>query len=135
MMTKSEIIQATLRAMRQDRGLLASGGIGDDDWDNWEAIVIAEMTERLPDGDLKTCGDFAELSVRCCHTCHSFYPHYEMYMEDLPNGNKAGLCCFVRSSLRGEKAPAQENPEELIDLEVALGGGTRKRKAETLGTR
>jgi hypothetical protein len=84
MMTKSEIRQATLRAMREDRGLGGSGDTGDHEWDNYEATVIAAMTEGLPDRDFKTCGDFAELSVRCCHTNHTFYPHYEMYIEDLP---------------------------------------------------
>jgi hypothetical protein len=125
-MTKDEIIRATIWAMRERHGLPATGKTGDDDWDNYEANVIATLTERLPDRDIETCADFGELDVECCHTCHTCYPHYDMYNEDLSDGKKAWICCFVRSALRDEKSPAQEDPEELIDLEVALGGGIRK---------
>ncbi len=132
-LTKDEIIQTTLRAMRQDSGLLASGESGNDDWHNYEAIVIAAMTERLPDRDFKTCADFGEFGVECCHTCHTLYPHYEMYIEHLPDSNTAWLCCLVRSALRGEKT--LEDLEELIELEAALGGGTRNSTADEPETR
>ncbi len=127
-MKKDEIIQTTLRAMRQDRDLLANGETGDDDWDSYEAIVIAAMTERLPERDFTTCADFGELGAECCHTCHTLYPHYEMYIEDLPDGNKAWICCFVHSALRGEKTP--EDLQAEVDLEAALGGGTRNSTAD-----
>ena len=132
-MTKNEIIQATLRAMRQDRGLRSSGETGDNDWDAYEVIVIAAMTERLADRDLGTCADFGELGVECCHTCHTLYPHHEMYIEDLPDGNKAWICCFVHSALRGEKTLDDLQAE--IDLEAALGGGKRNGTADGPGTR
>jgi hypothetical protein len=132
-LTKDDIIQATLRAMRQDRGLLASEDTGDVDWDNYDAAVIATLRERLPDRDFKICADFGELGVECCHTCHTLYPHYEMYIEDLLDGNKAWLCCFVRSALHGEKT--LDDLQADIDLEAALGGGIRNGTADEPGTR
>jgi hypothetical protein len=132
-LTKDEIIRAILRAMRQERDLLASGETGGDDWHNCEAIAIAAMTERLSDRDFKTCVDFGELGVECCHTCHTLYPHYEMYIEDLPDGNKAWLCCFIRSALHGEKT--LEDLQAEIDLEAALDGGKRNGTADEPGTR
>jgi hypothetical protein len=131
-MTKGEIIRATLRAMREDRGILANGDNGDDDWDNYDPTVIATLTERLPDLNLRICADFGELGVECCHTCHTLYPHYEMYIEDLPDGNKAWLCCFIRCALRGEKT--LEDLQAEIDLEAALGGGKRNGTADEPGT-
>jgi hypothetical protein len=121
-MTKDEIIQTTLRAIRQERALLTGGETGDDDWD--DDIVIAMLTERLPEQDFKTCADFGELGVECCHT----------YIEDLPSESKAWLCCFVRSALRGEKSLAQEDLQQLVDLEDALGGGIRTDTADEPGT-
>jgi hypothetical protein len=131
-MTKDEIIQTTLRAIRQERALLTGGETGDDDWD--DDIVIAMLTERLPEQDFKTCADFGELGVECCHTCHTFSPDREMYIEDLPSESKAWLCCFVRSALRGEKSLAQEDLQQLVDLEDALGGGIRTDTADEPGT-
>lgn len=124
--SKDEIIRATIWAMRERHGLPVTGKTGNDDWDSYEATVIAKLTERLPDREIWTRADFSELKVRCCHICHTCYPHYDMYDEDLSEGKKAWICCFVWSALRDEKAPAQDDPEELVDLEVALGGGIRK---------
>ena len=131
-MKKDEIIQTTLHAMRQDRSLLPCEDTGDDDWDDHQDLVIATLTERLPDLDFRTCADFGELGVECCHTCHTLYPYYEMYIEDLPDGSKAWICCFIRSALRGEKT--LEELEELIELEAALGGGKRNGTADEPGT-
>ena len=94
--------------------------------------MIAAMKERLPERDFRTCADFGELGVECCHTCHTLYPHHEMYIEDLPDGNKAWLCCFVHSALRGEKT--LEDLQAEIDLEAALGGGIRTDTADEPGT-
>lgn len=65
-MTKDEIIWTTLQAMRGDNGLLARTERGDHDLDDYEAIVIATLTERLPEGDIKACVDFQLLGVECC---------------------------------------------------------------------
>jgi len=123
-MTKAEIIQITLSALREG-DVLWSGtpdAESSDTREDYEAsVVIPALMERLPDNEeIKTCADFPDIGVTCCSICHSFYPHYDMYLEDMPDGSKAWVCCFVRSALHGED-PAQRS-EELIDLETALGG-------------
>jgi hypothetical protein len=68
-----------------------------------EEIVIAELQKRLPDTDIKTCEDFRHLNVVCCDTCHTFYPHYEMSLIDLPDGTKAWVCDPVKWAIYPEQ--------------------------------
>lgn len=68
-----------------------------------EEIVIAELQKRLPDTDIKTCADFRHLNVTCCDTCHTFYPHYEMSLIDLPDGAKAWVCDPVKWAIYPEQ--------------------------------
>jgi hypothetical protein len=98
-MTKDQIIHASLEAMRRDQGLFAIGAAGDDSTNEYEAIVIATLTERLPEGDVRTCEDFRYLGAACCDICHSSYPHFDMYLHELPDSGKAWICCSVRSAL------------------------------------
>lgn len=116
MMTKQQVIDATLQAMHQAYGFS----------DECDAIVMATLNERLPDREFKTCEDLS-LGVECCDSCHTFYPHYDMYLETLPNGELAWLCCRVRSALRNPGQSDEEQDQEWIDLEEALGGGLRTR--------
>jgi hypothetical protein len=60
------------------------------------AVKAGELQKRLPDTDIKTCEDFRHLNVTCCNTCHTFYPHYEMSLIDLPGGAKAWVCDPVK---------------------------------------
>jgi hypothetical protein len=125
--TKSEIIESTLKAMGCKWELLPPDGQERDDNDSadrYNLIVIQELFERLPEVELRTCADFAHLGVECCDTCHYFYPHYDMYVEDLSDGGKAWICCAVSRALRGEK---NGGGNEEIDLEEALGGGVRQK--------
>jgi hypothetical protein len=97
--TKNEIIATTLVAMHQD-----CQGIGDSERDlndelDYEELVIFTLREQLSDADVNTCEDFEGLKAQCCETCHRFYPHYDMYLESLPTGGKAWLCCAVRAAL------------------------------------
>ena len=124
-MTKSEIIQTTLAALRdrdacQDILETACCGAADD----YEAsVVIPTLQKLLPDNiDIKTCVDFPDIGVTCCPVCHDFLPHFEMSLEDLPDGRKAWLCCCVSSALRGDDPEARSN--EILDLERALGGAS-----------
>ena len=66
-------------------------------------IVIAELQERLPGMDIKTCEDFRHLGVTCCHTCHTFYPHDEMSLIDALDGAKAWVCDQVRWAIYPEQ--------------------------------
>jgi hypothetical protein len=68
-----------------------------------EEIVIAELQKRLPDTDIKTCEDFRHLNVVCCDTCHTFYPHYEMKVIQLPDGSPAWVCDTVEWAIYPER--------------------------------
>ena len=63
-------------------------------------VVIDELRTRLPDHTLRTCEDFGLLSKKCCETCHSFYPHYDMGLIFLPEGESGWVCCSVRDAIR-----------------------------------
>jgi hypothetical protein len=65
--------------------------------------VMAELQDRLPETDIKTCEDFRHLNVTCCNTCHTFYPHYEMSLIDLPGGAKAWVCDPVKWAIYPEQ--------------------------------
>jgi hypothetical protein len=83
-MTKAQIISKTLREIKPAPESA-----------DYE-IVVAELGRRLPDGtDIKTCEDFRQLGIKCCQTCHDFYPRYEMKLIDLPDGSKAWVCRAV----------------------------------------
>jgi hypothetical protein len=97
--TKNEIITKTLAEMSQ-----ACEGIGSFESDpneelDYEELVIVTLREQLPDDDVNTCEDFEGMKAQCCETCHKSYPHYDMYLENLPTGGKGWLCCAVRAEL------------------------------------
>src|SRR6266436_729320 len=91
--TKNEIIDKTLKEIGPR--LAGREGPHIEELD-YEEIVIAELQEKLPDPDIKTCDDFRHLNVPCCDTCHTFYPHYEMSLIDLPDGAKGWVCDPVK---------------------------------------
>jgi hypothetical protein len=113
--TKNEIIQMTLQAVGLDSGPLTT------DEEKYRAIVEATLRERLPDTNFKICGEFDRLAATCCETCHTLYPHYEMYVEDLPSGEKAWICCGLRSALREPLKQKDQLQDEVVDLERLLG--------------
>jgi hypothetical protein len=106
-MKKSEIIEKTLAAMRSFGGLLDTSAVfqeADDSREYEESVVIPTLLGRLPDQiEIKTCADFADLGVTCCDSCHSFYAHEEMYLEDLPAEGKASICCAILRAIRERK--------------------------------
>ncbi|MGA3107140.1 MAG: hypothetical protein ABSD53_21875 [Terriglobales bacterium] len=92
-MTKAEIIAQTLESMNLN------------DEPEYQTIVIAELDWKLPDGvEIKTCEDFRHLNVKCCDTCHNFYPHYEMKVIELPDGSPAWVaaCSWTRRRVMAE---------------------------------
>jgi hypothetical protein len=118
-MTKEEIIAATFQAMAVNGGLLSSERAEAHVTDEYESLVRATLAERLPEADFKTCEDFKHLNAECCPICHTFYAHYDMYLEDLPGG-EAWICCSVRSALfEPEKRPEYLGEKE-VDLKRAL---------------
>ncbi len=94
-MTKTEIIAKTLKLMN----LPSSTHQPYDDSPDYEEDVIKTLESKLPDGDIKTCGDFKHLDVKCCKTCYEFYPQFEMSLISLPDGGKAWVCDAVKWAL------------------------------------
>ena len=106
-MTKDQIIATSLQAVNGEQGLLAAREAGGGSTDEYDDIVIATLAERLPEGDITTCGEFQQLGIGCCNTCHTCYPHYDMYLEDRLDGHKTWICCTVRSELRKSQRVVQ----------------------------
>lgn len=115
MMTKAQLIESTLQAMHNACGFS----------DELDAVVIATLKERLPEGAIKTCEDLS-LPATCCDICHTFYPHCEMYLETLESGDVAWICCRVHSELRNSSKSEEERLSEMADLKEALGGVRRE---------
>jgi hypothetical protein len=90
--TKAEIIARTVGSMNLN------------DEPEYQELVIAELDRKLPNGvEIKTCEHFRHLNVKCCDTCHNFYPHYEMKVIDLPDGSPAWVCDTVRWAIYPEE--------------------------------
>jgi hypothetical protein len=125
-MTKEELIDLTLKEIRDSRYSNPTEESGGQDADDYESVALATLTERLPEGEIKTCQDLST-GVECCYICHGLYFYYEMYLEQLPTGDVSWICCSVRSELRNPGHADEAQNQELIDLEEALGGGLRKK--------
>lgn len=96
-MTKADIISKTLREMGPIQ--LENGPPYIDEPDEQE-LVLSVLQWGLPtDVDIRTCEDFKHLGVECCQTCHGFYPHYDMSLIDLPDGEKAWVCDTVKRAI------------------------------------
>jgi hypothetical protein len=109
-MDKAGIIEKTLREIGQFAP--ANEPCGDEQ--NEEAFIISVLQDSLPDGvDIRTCEDFRHLNIRCCETCHNFYPHYEMSLIDLPYGGKAWVCDAVKQAIYPER---YRTPQEAMSL-------------------
>jgi hypothetical protein len=98
--TKDEIIEKTLREIGPH---LEEHEEPNSEEPEGEEIVIAELQKRLPETNIKTCKDFRHLNVPCCDTCHTFYPHYEMSLINLPDGAKAWVCDPVKWAIYPEQ--------------------------------
>jgi hypothetical protein len=83
-------------------------------------VFIPEMLKRLPEGEIITCDELG-LAVKCCDSCHAYYPHYDMYVVELRDGRAAWICCAVRRFLFPETSIPDDSPE-VLDLIRALGG-------------
>jgi hypothetical protein len=122
--TKAEIIKRTLMAMSHRQGE-SSGASESGEPHEYDQVVIAELNRKLPGGEIKTCENFAHFGVSCCETCHEFYPHYDMYVEALPDGSHAWICDSVRSLL-GIEEPSSET-QDIVEVLDALMGRHEKR--------
>jgi hypothetical protein len=119
--TKNEIIAKTLMEMRRNQVNNQNDGFNPNEEIDYDELVIPVLRERLPDQDIKTCEDFNNLKATCCDTCHTFYAHADMHLENLPTGGMAWICCSVRTALL-ELSKRSQNPADEVDLLKALGG-------------
>jgi hypothetical protein len=113
-MTKREIIEKTMRQI-----LLMSPQVETpcDDEHDYDESVISTLKESLrgalPETNIKTCDDFADLKVTCCPICHVDYPHFDMCLVDIGDGGQAWICCAMRGALFPERY-VQSPEDELI---------------------
>jgi hypothetical protein len=98
-MTKTEIIELTLQQIEYRQNPPPEEIVDCVGIEGYDDFVIATLNELLPTGDIKTCEDFSDLRVECCHTCHTYYPHFDMQLVDFPDRTKAWICCSLRSAL------------------------------------
>ena len=100
-MTRGEIIEKTLKEM----GLLLPSKKAAQSSNEAGPLprVITELQQRLPLGNIKTCGAFKYLNTACCDTCHTTYPHYDMALVDLPDGGKAWVCENIELAIFPER--------------------------------
>jgi hypothetical protein len=106
-LTKRQVIEKTLVEMSRYWSWLAGCECGDGA--GYLGIVAAELDVKLPDCLIKTCGSFKHLNVACCDRCHSYYPHRQMSLLDLPHGVKAWVCHEIeRAIFPGRHSEAQE---------------------------
>ena len=122
-MNRDQIIAKTLVDMRVYVNRVENrdpeGADGDDTY--IRDVYFPEMMKRLPEGEITTCDELL-LDVECCPTCHGLYPHYEMYLVELPDDRAAWICCAVRTVLFPETAIAADDPEVLECLRLIFGG-------------
>ena len=95
-MTKAEIVERTLSQISYRVNPPPEEIADCINIDGYDDFVIATLNEMLPTGDIKTCEEFTELGVKCCHT---YYPHLEMTLVTLTDGSKAWICCSLRTAL------------------------------------
>jgi hypothetical protein len=90
----------------------------------YPAIITDELERRLTDHEYLTCTSFDHLDVNCCASCHTGYPHYDMYDVTLDDGRHAWVCCPIRNILmrrvKTEGNPNEERPVKIF--EEILGG-------------
>ena len=92
-------------------------------------LVVAGLQNRLPDGEITTCGAFSLLNVGCCDVCHTD-PLHGMKLVELPGCSWAWLCCAV---------DAASSPEPYLIVhereEDSLGGKMQTCKYRSGGRR
>lgn len=95
-MHKAEIIGRILSDLPngEDGGVACS--------EAYRAHVTESLHERLPEGQIQTCDDVKDMSVECCSSCHEVDSEH-LFLETLPGGQVAWICCAVRRKLFPER--------------------------------
>jgi hypothetical protein len=66
------------------------------------AEIRTVPNERLTESHYLTCEDFDHFDIRCCDTCHTSYPHCEMWIVVLSDGRYAWVCDSIKAILMRE---------------------------------
>ena len=74
MMTPEQILTETLKQQPREES---------------SAEIRTVLDNRLTGGLYLTCDDFDHFDTRCCDTCHTSYPHCEMWIVVLSDGRHA----------------------------------------------
>ena len=127
-MTKAEIILRSLDEM----GVLSLSAQDPEFAEKIRRIklVVAGLQNRLPDGEITTCGAFRDLNVGSCDVCHTD-PMHGMKLVELPDGSKAWLCCAVEAASSPVPYPIfhereQDSPEGKMRTCKYRNGGRRE---------
>jgi hypothetical protein len=101
-MHKAEIIGRILSDLPngEDGGVACS--------EAYRARVTESLHERLPEGQIQTCDDVKDMSVECCSSCHEVDSEH-LFLETLPGGQVAWICCAVHRKLFLERAAADDS--------------------------
>ncbi len=109
-MDKAEIIARTLTQMNRTTAHQPPYCEEQDE----EEFIVSILQDALPDGDIRTCEDFAHLSVQCCDICHGHYAHYELSLIELPDGGKAWVCHAVKQTLYPERYRSSQESKQML---------------------
>jgi hypothetical protein len=107
-MTKRQVIEKTLVEMSRYWSWLTGCELSDGA--GYLGIVAAELDVKLPDCVIKTCGSFQHLNASCCDKCHTYYPHRQMSLVDLPDGGKAWVCHEIERAIFPERHKESHEP-------------------------
>ena len=81
------------------------------DYEEW---MVARLQSKPPDDvDIKTCEDFTTLGVTCCEICHEYHED-DLYLVEVPEDEKAWVCCALKSVF------SPMSPEEEAEAEEKL---------------
>ncbi len=90
-------------------------------------VITAELEKRLTEEAYLTCEDFDHFDITCCDTCHTCYPHYEMWIVVLSDGRHAWVCHSIKAILMRETkfVPSTPDAEEALRLLDEIFGGSQ----------
>ena len=79
--------------------------------DGYFKEIEVELAKRLTEESYLTCEDFDHFDVTCCDTCHTCYPHDEMWIVVLSDGRHAWVCDSIKHILMRQTDLTPVSPE------------------------
>ena len=89
-------------------------------------VIRAELEKRLTEEAYLTCEDFDHFDITCCDTCHTCYPHYEMWIVVLSDGRHAWVCHSIKAILmrQTKSVPSAPDAEQSLRVLDEIFGGS-----------